>query len=151
MQPLRIALLHGLFILTFLGSGCSDQKQARISDAEDAGPVVRVTEPTLRKVTDYTYFTGRIEAPESVKVQARVTGYLVSVDFEPGAEVKVNQRLFQIDPRPYQAALDMAIGQVHLAEARLKLAEADYARAVEIAKTPGAISQQDVDKYAAAR
>jgi len=151
MQPLRIALLHGLFVLSFLGSGCSDQKQVGISDAEDAGPVVRVTAPTLRKVTDYTYFTGRIEAPESVKVQARVTGYLVSVDFEPGAEVKVNQRLFQIDPRPYQAALDMAIGQVHLAEARLKLAEADYARAVEIAKTPGAISQQDVDKYAAAR
>ena len=40
---------------------------------------------------------------------------------------------------------------MQLAEARLKLAIADYARALEIAKTPGAISQQDVDKYAAAK
>jgi multidrug efflux system membrane fusion protein len=102
-------------------------------------------------VTDYAYFTGRAEAPESVNVQSRVTGYLVSIDFEPGTEVEAGQRLFLVDPRPYQAALDRAIGQVNLAKARLKLAQADYARALEIAKTPGAISQQDVDKYAAAQ
>ncbi len=80
-----------------------------------------------------------------------MTGYLDTVDFTPGAEVKAGQRLFLIDPRPYQAALDVALSQVKLAEARLKLAKADYARAVAIAKTPGAISQQDVDKYAASR
>ncbi|NLE36421.1 MAG: efflux RND transporter periplasmic adaptor subunit, partial [Pirellulaceae bacterium] len=114
-------------------------------------PTVTVARPAVGKVVDYAYFTGRTEAPESVNVQSRVTGYLTSIDFTPGAEVKANQRLFLIDPRPYQAALDRADGQVQLAEARLKLAKADYARAVEIAKTPGAISQQDVDKYAAAR
>lgn len=59
--------------------------------------------------------------------------------------------LFLIDPRPYQADYDRAAGQVLLAEAKLKLASADYARALEIAKTPGAISQQDIDKYAAQR
>lgn len=59
--------------------------------------------------------------------------------------------LFVVDPRPYQADYDRAAGQVLLAEAKLKLAIADYARALEIAKTPGAISQQDVDKYAASR
>lgn len=147
----RSALLQGLLALTCLGLGCSDEGKLRQSDSQDAGPVVRVTKPTSRKVTDYAYFTGRIEAPESVNIQARVTGYLDTVDFTPGAEVKAGQRLFLIDPRPYQAALDRALGQVQLAEARLKLAIADYARALEIAKTPGAISKQDVDKYAAAR
>ncbi|HLA83482.1 MAG TPA: efflux RND transporter periplasmic adaptor subunit [Thermoguttaceae bacterium] len=114
-------------------------------------PEVQVARPLVRQVTEYTYFTGRIEAPESVDIQARVTGYLDTVDFVPGADVKKGQRLFLIDPRPYQAALDRAVGQVQLSEARLKLATADYARAVAVAKTPGAISQQDVDKYAAAR
>ncbi|MBU4271294.1 MAG: efflux RND transporter periplasmic adaptor subunit [Planctomycetes bacterium] len=147
----RSALLQGLLVLTCLGLGCSDKGKQEQSDSKDAGPVVRVTKPTSRKVTDYAYFTGRIEAPESVKIQARVTGYLDTVDFVPGAEVKTDQRLFLIDPRPYKAALDRELGRVHLAEAHLKLAIADYARALEIAKTPGAISKQDVDKYAAAR
>ena len=151
MCPPRTALLHALLVLTCLGWGCSREENQSQSDEPDTGPIVRVTEPTARKVIDYTFFTGRIEAPEAVNVQARVTGYLDTVDFEPGAEVKAGQRLFLIDPRPYQAALDVALSQVKLAEARLKLAKADYARAIAIAKTPGAISQQDVDKYAASR
>lgn len=138
--PYCLILICGLAVVC----GCKDKEAAR-----QVRPKVRVTRPVVRTVTDFAYFTGRTEAIESVDVQARVTGYLVSIDFEPGAEVKQDQRLFLIDPRPYQAALDRAIGQVNLAEARLQLAIADYARALEVAKTPGAISQQDIDKYAA--
>lgn len=112
--------------------------------------IVRVATPVARDVTDYVYFTGRTEAVQSVDVKARVTGYLKSIDFTAGTEVTADERLFKIDPRPYQAVLDEADSQVKLAEARLKLAEADYQRALEVAKTPGAISQQDVDRYAAA-
>src|SRR5207302_582903 len=57
--------------------------------------------------------------------------------------------LFEIDPRPYQAQLDQAQGQVYLYDAQLKLAIANYARAKEVAKTPGAISPQDLDTYKA--
>jgi multidrug efflux system membrane fusion protein len=57
--------------------------------------------------------------------------------------------LFEIDPRPYQAQLDQAQGQVYLNEAQLNLAKANYLRALEVAKTPGAISQQDLDTYKA--
>jgi multidrug efflux system membrane fusion protein len=57
--------------------------------------------------------------------------------------------LFEIDPRPYQAQLDQAQGQVYLNEAQLKLAIANYARAKDVAKTPGAISPQDLDTYKA--
>jgi membrane fusion protein, multidrug efflux system len=113
-------------------------------------PEVRVEMPVEREVTEYEYFTGRAEAVESVEVRARVTGYLTEIKFVAGKEVKANDVLFKIDPRPYQAVLDQANSQVLLEEARLKLAIADNARAQEIAKTPGAISKQDVDKYAAA-
>src|SRR6185369_16902647 len=67
-----------------------------------------------------------------------------------GAEVKAGDVLFEIDPRPYQAQYDQAVGQVLLNEARVKEAVADNLRAKELAKTPGAISQQDLDRYQAA-
>ncbi len=114
-------------------------------------PVVRFTTPLERDVTDYAYYTGRTEAVQSVDVQARVTGYLDSIDFVSGDEVKKGQRLFKIDPRPYKAALDAAEGQVKLTKAQYDLAVADLKRAEEVAKTPGAISKQDLDKYAAAQ
>jgi multidrug efflux system membrane fusion protein len=127
--------------------GCSHPEG---EGARPVRPVVRYVQPVVRQVTDYEYFTGRTEATESVNIQARVTGYLDSIDFVAGADVMAGERLFKIDPRPYQAAVDEANGQVQLAEARLGLAIADYKRALEVGKTPGAISQQDIDKYAAA-
>lgn len=143
-----VQLVSVVATIVAASSGCREHDAP---EKQPPDPGVQVARPTVREVVDYAYFTGRIEAPEAVKVQSRVTGYLDTVDFEPGAVVKANQRLFLVDPRPYRAALDRANGQVQLAEAKLKLAVADYARALEIAKTPGAISQQDVDKYAAAK
>ena len=139
------ALCSAALILCVAGCGA----EAAVPTAKQK-TVVRVATPVTRSVVDYAYFTGRTEAVESVDVKARVTGYLQSIDFTAGNEVKAGQRLFKIDPRPYQAVLDEALSQVKLAEARLKLAEADYERALEVAKTPGAISQQDIDRYAAA-
>ena len=143
---------HLLFVamLGLLGlSGCGSSSAAR--DPAGSEPNVRVARPIVREVTEYAFFTGRLDAVESVDIQARVTGYLQPIEFKSGAEVKAGQQLFLIDPRPYQATLDEASSQVKLAEARLQLAVADYQRALEVARTPGAISKQDVDKYAAAQ
>lgn len=112
-------------------------------------PAVPVSQPVKREVTDYIEYTGRTDAVHSVNVQARVTGYLVQMPFKEGAEVKTGDLLFEIDPRPYQAQLDQAQAQVHLYEAQLKLAKANYVRGKELSKTPGAISQQDLDAYQA--
>jgi membrane fusion protein, multidrug efflux system len=73
---------------------------------------------------------------------------LAAASLFPG-QLQEGDLLFEIDPRPYQAQLDQAQGQVFLNEAQLKLAKANYARALEVAKTPGAISPQDVDTYKA--
>lgn len=141
-----LLVVAGLLALTGL-AGCR-----RGAEPEKMRPpVVRVVTPVSRKVTDYSYYTGRTDAIQSVNVQPRVTGYLVSIDFVSGQEVKKAQRLFKIDPRPYQATLDAAVGQVKLSEAQFHLAVADFKRAEEVAKTPGAISKQDLDKYAASQ
>jgi membrane fusion protein, multidrug efflux system len=73
---------------------------------------------------------------------------LAAASLVPG-QFQEGDLLFEIDPRPYQAQLDQAQGQVYLNEAQLKLAKANYLRALEVAKTPGAISPQDVDTYKA--
>ncbi|BBO32949.1 efflux RND transporter periplasmic adaptor subunit [Lacipirellula parvula] len=140
------ARIFTFVLLTLVLAGCRE----KATPPSAAPPVVRTETPFSREVGDYVYFTGRLEAVESVEVRSRVTGYLVNIDFQSGKPVKAGDRLFKIDPRPYQAQLDEANGQVALAKAKLQLAVADNARAKEVAKTPGAISQQDVDKYQAA-
>src|SRR5262249_30087342 len=72
-----------------------------------------------------------------------VTGYLVKMPFKEGAEVKKGDLLFEIDPRPYQAQLDQARGQVNLNEAQLELAKANYERDRPLA--PNNISPQQLD------
>lgn len=147
------AYLAGAWLVLFswgtvLLGGCGGAH----SSAHEAGvpkTVVKYVEPKEATVTDYIYITGRMDAKESVDVRARVTGYLMDIPFKPGDEIKKDAPLFKIDPRPYQAIFDQADSQVALADARVKLANADLARAKEIAKTPGAISQQEVDTYAA--
>lgn len=114
-----------------------------------APPPVTVSYPVEREVTDYADYTARTAAVDSVELRARVSGYLVKVNFKEGALVEKGDVLFEIDPRSYQADLDRAIGTVKVAEAQLKLAQADHARARAVARTPGAISLQEVDTYAA--
>ena len=101
-------------------------------------------------MTDYVDFTGRTNAVNSVDIRARVSGYLVQMPFKEGAEVKKGDLLFEVDPRPYQAQYDQAVGQVNLYKAQLELAKANYARDQEVAKTPGAVSVQQLDQDKAA-
>jgi membrane fusion protein, multidrug efflux system len=113
-------------------------------------PAIPVSQPVQREVTDYADFTGRTNAVQSVDIRARVSGYLMKMPFKEGAEVKAGDLLFEVDPRPYQAQLDQAVGQVKLYQAQLALARANYARDLEVAKTPGAVSLQQLDQDKAA-
>ena len=109
--------------------------------------MVPVSQPVQREVTDYVDFTGRTEAVYSVDIRPRVTGYLVEMPFEEGAEVKAGDLLFVVDPRPYKAQLDQAQGQVDLYQASLKLAKTTLARDRAInASSPGSVSQQQFDQ-----
>ncbi len=142
----RRSLLLGLtysFCLA-VGAGCQANRP-KIAPAET--PVVPVSHPVQREVTDYVDFTGRTEAVHSVDIRPRVTGYLVEMPFQEGAEVKAGDLLFVVDPRPYQAQLDQAQGQVDLYKASLKLAKTTLARDRAInSLSRGSISQQQFDQ-----
>jgi membrane fusion protein (multidrug efflux system) len=84
-------------------------------------------------------------------IRAQVTGYLLTQNYSEGSFVRKGQLLFQIDPRPFQAALDQSQGQLavargQLAQAKAQLAQAQAQLAQSMANQRRA--QMDVDKYA---
>jgi len=104
---------------------------ARATRGNSAGPAaVPVTADTaaVRDVPDYVEELGTVQSMDSVNVQSRVSGQVVSIEFTPGADLKKGQQLFLIDPRPYQAALDQAKAQLARDQATLKQAQTDLAR-----------------------
>jgi RND family efflux transporter MFP subunit len=111
-------------------------------------PVVIVAKPVTRQVTDYFEFFGETAAVNEVELRSRVTGYIKKVAFEDGQEVKAGDLLFQIDPDPYQAALDRAKGESERLAALLKKAQTDLARSERL-RPSGAISQDEYEQHAA--
>jgi RND family efflux transporter MFP subunit len=111
--------------------------------------IVTVSRPVLRDVVDDEEFTGRTAAVETVDVRARVSGFLQKVDFVAGSDVVAGQTLFEIDVRPFKAALRQAQAQFDSAQAQLKKAAADMSRADTLLARK-VISQQDYDQTSAA-
>ena len=75
-------------------------------------PAVTVAKPLVKEIQEWNDFTGQFEAPESVEVRARVSGYLESVNFTDGQLVKKGDLLFVIEPRPFELALETAKAQL---------------------------------------
>jgi RND family efflux transporter MFP subunit len=95
-------------------------------------------------VTDYEDFPGRLVAKKAVEIRARVTGYLLDdVIYVEGTDVEKGQVLFVIDPRPYQAELERAQGNVIQARGRLKRLDDDYERARGL-EAKGNISKEEL-------
>jgi RND family efflux transporter MFP subunit len=127
---------------------CGCHRQTAVT----ALPPVAVTaaKPVEREVVNYADFTGNTAAVKSVDIRARVSGYLDKLGFEEGAVVKAGDMLFVIDPRPYQAALDLAQANLEQAQAQLELAESNFKRAEDLQKK-GVISPQDYQTQSATR
>jgi multidrug efflux system membrane fusion protein len=141
-------IVSSSLLLSVVLSGCQ-RRSGQIGAPEV--PVIPVSKPVSRMITNHVDFTGRTDAKDVVDIRARVTGYLVRMPFREGAEVKAGDLLFEIDPRPYKAQLDQAQSQVKLNQASLKLAQATYERDRAIAATvAGGVSQQQLDQDRAA-
>ncbi len=145
MKP-QLLLLLSLGVLL----GCNHQQGPPPADNEP--PTIPVSKPVVRTVTEYSFFTGRTDAVETVSIRARVTGYLTRIAFKEGDVVKKGQLLFVIDPAPYQAQLEQAEAQVQLYQSQYKLAQTTYERdrAVLASGGRGTITQQEVDQDRAA-
>jgi membrane fusion protein, multidrug efflux system len=87
---------------------------------------------------------GTTEGSVDADIRAQVAGYLISRDYQEGAHVEPGTLLFRIDPRPFQAALDQARGELGRAQAAQELARLDVARYTPLVES-GAVSRQEFD------
>ena len=130
-------------------SGCSG-----ISSAESAprmqAPEVKVARVEQRDVPIYREWIGTLNGMVNAAIKAQVTGYLMTQNYTEGSFVRKGQLLFEIDPRPFQAALDQAQGQLSQATGQLAQAKAQLVQAqaqVVQAQANQRRTQLDVDRY----
>jgi multidrug efflux system membrane fusion protein len=124
-----------------LFAGCSKESQPAF---ERPPAPVTTAAATAQDVPLYIDAVGKIVAREVVSIQPQVSGRIVKIHFTDGADVKIGDLLFTIDPRPFQAQLNQSEANLAQAEAALSLAKVNFAR-VEAVSDPRAISRQDYD------
>jgi len=107
-------------------------------------PKVTVATPQAGTITNWDEYPAHLEAVESVELRPRVAGYIQSIHFQDGAEVKAGDLLFVIDPEPFQAEFDHAQALRQEADTRLELARTDLKRAEGLRATK-AISEEEYD------
>src|SRR5512138_1377236 len=137
--------VHAALAIALLAA-CGKKEEAK------APPVTEVTvaEVVQRDVAVGGELTGTLRGYEDIEIRARVEGYLKSVDYKEGAEVKKGQLLFTIDDQPYRAKLAEAKGELARAQSALSKADLDVKRFKPLAEQR-AISQAELDNAVAAQ
>lgn len=118
--------------------------------AQTQPPAVPVTAGTVvaQNVPVFLHGIGTVQAYNTVAIKSRVDGQIVKIDFREGQEVKKGDLLFQIDPRPYQAALEQAQAAKQKDEAQLGAAQLDLQRYSKLLGT-GFQTRQSYDQQRA--
>ena len=137
-KTLRIAAA----LLLGITSGCS-RKPEQVTPPP---PEVLVTTVTPRDMPVIHEAVATLEGFITANINAQVQGYIISRDYKEGSVVKKGEPLFQIDPRPFQAALDQAKGNLAIAQANFTKADADVKRAMNLFREK-VISDQERDTY----
>jgi RND family efflux transporter MFP subunit len=141
-----LALLPiGAFLLTGL-VGCSEKEKP----APPAPPEVTVATVVQQDVPIYNDWVAQLNGPVNAEITPKVQGYLLKQEYQNGFFVKKGQRLFELDPRQYEAALDAAKASVARAQANFAKYEADVARDTPLA-AQNAIPQKQLDNDTANR
>lgn len=150
VEPLRLlgAAASSAWVLLFAAmSGCNSHAQP-VADPPPPEVAVLTVHPAPVPVT--TELPGRTSAYLVAQVRARVDGIVQRREFEEGGTIRANDRLYQIDPAPYQAALQNAQAQVARARAALESTGAQADRDKTLVAS-NAISQQAYVNAVAAR
>ncbi|HXL75681.1 MAG TPA: efflux RND transporter periplasmic adaptor subunit [Burkholderiales bacterium] len=138
--------LYLLAALVVLG-GCVDAKEAPQAPQPPEVSVVTVRKSAVPVVTE---LPGRTSAYLVAQVRARVDGIVLKREFKEGGDVKAGQRLYQIDPAPYRATLDSALGALQKAQANLAAMSAQAER-YKILIGGNGVSKQEYDNAIAAQ
>jgi membrane fusion protein (multidrug efflux system) len=144
--------IGGAFGLLVIGLIIGAIYPKRVSGAPSSTPLqVEVVQVEKKDVPIFGEWIGTLDGFTNADVRAQVTGYLMRQGYQEGAFVRKGQLLFEIDPRPFQASLDQAEGQLAQARATLANAQAvqrrtelDVNRYTPLAQEQAA-SQQDLD------
>lgn len=139
LLPIAAFLLTGLV-------GCSEKE----APAPPAPPEVTVATVGQQDVPIYNEWVAQLNGPVNAEITPKVQGYLLKQEYQNGYFVKKGQRLFELDPRQYEAALDVAKASVAGAEANLAKFEADVARDTPLT-AQNAIPQKQLDNDTANR
>jgi RND family efflux transporter MFP subunit len=141
----RFALFAGLISVTTFLSGCNEKNDY----VPPPPPKVNVSLPQKQTVTPYLNVTGNTVAANSTTLIARVAGFIQEIDYKDGDEVQAGQRLFLIEPQPYQLALEQAQAGPISAEAAANQSGAELKRQQDLLSQK-VISASTADQAAAA-
>jgi RND family efflux transporter MFP subunit len=139
-RRISIGLVAAVLLVSALG--CSNGKVR--AAAPPPPPVVEVAPVIQKDVPVQGQWIGTLEGYVNAQIQPQVTGYLIRQDYHEGALVRRGQLLFEIDPRPFQAVLDQAKGQLAQSEAQMAIAELNVKRDIPEAEAH-AIPQSQLD------
>ncbi|PYJ79161.1 MAG: efflux RND transporter periplasmic adaptor subunit, partial [Verrucomicrobia bacterium] len=149
---LRHFLIHGslplLLAVGFSLSGCSRQEASAEKQGKSevgASVPVLVGKAMAKSMPVQIQAIGNVMPYSKVAVRSQITGQLVQVHFQEGKEVRKEDLLFTIDPRPSQAALDQAKANLARDEAQLENARIEFARAKKLFES-NISSRDDYDK-----
>src|SRR5260370_40664077 len=136
-----------LTIALFTTAACTTKTSAATTPP---APDVEIATVEQRDVPIYREWIGTLDGMVNAAIKAQVSGYLLSQNYTEGSFVRKGQPLFEIDPRPVQAALDQAKGQLAQAKGQLAQAKAQLTQArAQLAQSVAnqGRTQLDVDKY----
>ncbi|MCL5974754.1 MAG: efflux RND transporter periplasmic adaptor subunit [Gammaproteobacteria bacterium] len=140
-NTLRLFLLGSVAAMVL--SACGNPEAANQAEAPPA-PEVSVAQVVSERITEWDEFTGRLQAPETVNLVPRVSGYIEQVHFTEGALVNKGDLLVQIDPQPFAAEVARLKAELQSAQSALALAENEYIRAEKLS-VARAISEELLD------
>jgi membrane fusion protein (multidrug efflux system) len=142
LKPKQVAWLSGVLLAAILGVTVS-RSAAKPSTQTPSLPVVEVALAEQKDVPINGEWIGTLTGQVNADVKGQVTGYLLTRNYKEGSLVRKGQILFEIDPRPFQAALDQARGQLAQAQAQLVQDEAQ----LSTSEANQLKSQLNVEKY----
>lgn len=142
---LAVATIAPTVYFDLLGSPAGSGNAADASTAAPVAIPVSVAVVEAKSVTQWSEFSGRLEAVDHVELRSRVAGAIQSVHFQEGAIVEKGDLLVTIDPAPYRAEVARAQASVTAAEARASLARIELKRGNQLLAS-NAVSQSEVDQ-----
>ena len=140
--PTKLSVLAPVALAVFLFpvSSCTSTQ----ANPAPAPPIVEVADVVQKDVPIYSEWVAILDGYVNAQIQPRVSGYVIKQNYKEGSVVKKGQILFEIDPRPFKAALDQAKAQLAQADAQLGKAIQDVERDKPLAREK-AIAQSQLD------